>query len=472
MNYSRNLVLGFVFLGVATFFSCSKQPYEQKPNIIFIMADDMGYNDLGCYGASLIETPNIDKLASEGIMFNRFYAGSSVCAPSRSVLMTGLHTGHGPIRGNMQVEPSGQMPLPAGTTTLASKLKEAGYQTALIGKWGLGIEGSEGEPSNHGFDYYFGYLDQVLAHNHYPGFLIKNGEKVFLNNDVHYLDSSHWSKGLGSYPLKKNDYSQDRFTKAALTFIEKNKEQPFFLYLPVIIPHDNGEALNGKRYSEVPSFGIYTDSIWTEEEKGYAAMITHLDHEMGLIVQKLDELGLNENTLLIFTSDNGGDSPGKFRQISNYPFRGFKRDLYEGGVRVPFLARWSGKIKAGSTSDHISAFWDLMPTFCEIAGVELNETTDGISFFPELTRKTQQHHQYLYWEFHEGNKSQAVLLGDWKGVRVNLRKKPDAPLELYNLASDPGETNDLALLYPQIVDSILQIIMVARVDDKNWPLFD
>ena len=456
---------------ITGFSSCQEDPAPQPPNIIFIMTDDQGYNDLGSYGATLIKTPVLDQMAADGMRFTQHYAGTSVCAPSRSVLMTGLHTGRTPVRGNRQVQPSGQMPLPPNTTTIAALLKEAGYTNGLIGKWGLGVEGTVGEPVNHGFDYYFGYLDQVLAHNHYPEYLLRNGDRIYLNNIVQYLPEDHWSAGLGSYPLEMNDYSQDHFTREALKFVENNKDNPFFLYYPVIIPHDNGEALPGKRYAEVPSFGIYADSTWTEEEKGYAAMITHLDGEIGKLLDKLDELGLAENTIVFFTSDNGGDSPGMFRDISNYPFRGTKRDLYEGGIRVPLLVRWTGTIQPGTVTGHMSAFWDFMPTFCELAGVESPEFTDGISMLPTLLGKDhQQEHEYLYWEFHERTKKQAIRKGDWKLVRKNIVNEPDRPLELYNLASDPGESNDLATVYPEIVKELRQLMRQAHHPDPNWPL--
>jgi len=446
---------------------------EQKPetpNIIFIITDDQGYNDLGSYGAEIIKTPNLDRLAEEGMRFTNFYAGTSVCAPSRSAFITGQHTGHTPVRGNRQWEPSGQMPLPTGTVTISSLLKGAGYTNALIGKWGLGIDVTEGNPLKHGFDHYFGYLDQVLAHNHTPEFLIRNDEKVMLNNKVEYLSEDHWSKGLGSYPIEMNEFSQDLFTIEALQFVEENKDNPFFLYYPVIIPHDNGEALPGKRYSEVPSFGLYADSLWTEEEKGYAAMLTYLDTELGKLFDKITELGLDENTLIIFTSDNGGQSPGKFYDLSNKPFRGIKRDLYEGGIRVPMIARWKGTIPAGTVSDYIGASWDFMPTFCEMAGIPIPETTDGLSILPTLTGNpdNQQQHNYLYWEFHENNKKQAVRKGKWKAVRNNVQDDPSGPIELYDLETDPGETTDLSARFPDVTTEMTYLMDNTRREDPHW----
>ncbi|MFP4288238.1 MAG: arylsulfatase [Bacteroidales bacterium] len=441
---------------------------DQKPNIIYILTDDLGYNDLGSFGSELIKTPVLDQMAEDGMRFTQHYAGSAVCAPSRSVLMTGLHSGNTPVRGNRQVEPSGQMPLPENTVTIATLLKDAGYTTGLIGKWGLGVVGTTGEPNKHGFDHYFGYLDQVLAHNHTPGFLIRNGEKVMLDNVVEYRDTSEWHKGLGSYPVEMNEFSQDLFTQEAIEFVENNQNDPFFLYYPVIIPHDNGEALPGKRYSEVPSFGIYENMDWTEEEKGYAAMITYLDEEIGKLLDKLTELNLDENTLVIFTSDNGGQSPGRFLDISNYPYRGIKRQLYEGGIRVPMIARWTGTIEPGTVSNHMSAFWDVMPTFCNLAEIPTPEFTDGISFLPELTGKEQKQHEYLYWEFHEQDKKQAVRKGKWKAVRNNVAENPFGPIELYDLEKDPSENTDISFVYPEVVNQLTQLIDNTRSEDPNW----
>jgi arylsulfatase A len=409
---------------------------ETKPNIIYIMADDMGYNDLGCYGAQDIKTPNIDKMASEGIRFTNHYAGTSVCAPSRCSLMTGLTTGHCQVRGNMQWEPYGQLPLEEGTITVASKLKEAGYKTALIGKWGLGVEGTSGDPLNQGFDYSFGYLCQVLAHNHSPEFLMENGKKVYLGNKVVYTDTSHWTKGLGSYPVEIKQYSQELFTNKAIDYIVENKDHPFFLYLSVVIPHDNGEAPEGRRYSDIPSFAPYDDEEWTENEKGYAAMITYLDKDVGKILNKLRDIGLDGNTLVIFTSDNGGDSPGRFRNVSNAPFRGRKRDLYEGGIRVPMIAWWPGTIDSGRESAHLSAFWDFMPTVCDLAGVQYPDTTDGISYLPELMGKDQKSHDQLYFEFHEQGGKQAIIKDNWKCIRLNTKVANEQKVELYHLSVD------------------------------------
>ena len=464
----KNYIVLMILIGTALVQSCD-QPKKNKishPNIIFIMADDLGYGDLGCYGQESIKTPHIDKMAAEGIMFTQHYAGNTVCAPSRCSLMTGLHMGHAVVRGNIQAktEPYGQLPLSETTVTVASLLKNVGYKTAMIGKWGLGNAGGPGDPSKQGFDYYYGYLDQVLAHNYYPEYLIRNGEKEMLSNEVKYLSKDAWHKGLGSYSTKKVDYSNDLFTKDALHFIKENKENPFFLYLPYTIPHDNGEAETGQRM-EVPDFGIYKDMDWKSDQKGYAAMITRLDQAVGSILQKLKESGIDENTIVIFTSDNGPEMGYDFAKYfdSNGKFRGGKRDLYEGGIREPLIARWPGKIHPETVSDHLSAFWDFLPTACEIAGVSVPANTDGISYLPALTgKKNQPEHDYLYWEFYEGSGAKAVRKGQWKAVKNNLKNNPNSPVELYELESDPGETRNLADQYPDIVSEMDSIMLIAN----------
>ena len=443
---------------------------EKRPNIIYIMTDDMGYNDLGCYGSTRIKTPNIDRLATEGMRFTHHYAGTSVSAPSRCSLMTGKHTGHSQVRGNLEVDPYGQYPLQPNTETVATKLKEAGYATALIGKWGLGTENTVGDPLNHGFDYYFGYLCQVMAHNHCPEYLIENGKRVYLGNKVEYTAPDHWTRGRASVPTEKKVYSQQLFTDKALEFIETNKERPFFLYFPVVIPHDNGEAAKDKRYSDILSYAPYEEEEWTENEKGYAAMITYLDGEVGRIMDKLKSLGLDENTLVIFTSDNGGDSPDGFHAESNRPFRGHKRDLYEGGVRIPFIARWKGHIAEGSISDHVSAFWDFLPTVCELSGATPSTETDGISYLPTLLGQEQPKHDYLYFEFHEQGGKQAVIKGDWKCIRLNVKQPGESVTELYNLKEDIGETTDLSKQYPEKVKELTDIMNSARTESPVFKL--
>jgi len=344
-----------------------------QPNIIFILADDLGYGDLGCYGQQVIQTPNIDRMAAEGMLFTDAYAGSTVCAPSRCSLMTGLHTGHAYVRGNRESKPMGQLPLPEGTVTISTLLKSRGYQTGLIGKWGLGGPGSSGAPNNQGFDYFFGYLCQRHAHNYYPEFLFRNAERVPLANEV----AGDRADGAG-VATEKVEYSHDLFVDEALQFVERHRYEPFFLYLALTIPHANNEA--GRAGMEVPSYGPYADADWPEPQKGHAAMITRMDGDVGRLLDKLKDLGIDGDTLVLFTSDNGphregGADPAFFH--SSGPLRGIKRDLYEGGVRVPLIARWPGRVPAGSGTDHVCAFWDFLPTFCDLAGAIPPDDSDG-----------------------------------------------------------------------------------------------
>lgn len=449
------------------------QSQNLKPNIIYIMADDLGYADVGCYGQKLIKTPNIDQLAAEGMRFTNHYAGTSVCAPSRCVLMTGMHMGNVEIRGNKQWQPQGQMPISKETVTVAEKMKEAGYATGMIGKWGLGNTVTTGDPNKQGWDFFYGYTDQVLAHNYWPEYLIKNGEKIYLENEVKYLDTAAWHKGLGSYSTQKKQYSNDLFTEEAISFIDSHQQEPFFLYLPYTIPHNNGEALPGQKM-EVPDFGSYKNKEWAADSLGYAAMIERLDNYVGQIVDKVDALGIGQRTLIIFTSDNGPmqERVGFTRFFdSNGIYRGGKRDLYEGGIRVPFIARWSGTVKAGMENNHISNFADFLPTACDIAGIESAISIDGISYLPALKGETQTPHPFLYFEFYEGGKSQAVRQAAWKAVRTGVFENPDAPWELYNLNQDPSETTNLATANPEILQALIQIAEKAHTTDPNWPLF-
>ncbi len=445
----------------------------QKPNIIYIMADDLGYADLGSYGQQLFSTPNIDQLAKEGMRFTDHYAGTAVCAPSRCVLVTGKHTGRAAIRGNRLWLPHGDTPLADSIETVAEILKPVGYTTGMIGKWGLGISETEGNANAQGWDYFYGYTDQVLAHNYWPEYLVKNGEKVMLENEVKYLDTTAWHRGYGSYSTVKKEYSNDLFTTEALNFIEREKDNPFLLYLPYTIPHNNGEAPAGQK-QEVPEFGSYAEKDWAADTIGYAAMIERLDNYVGQIVQKIDDLGLDENTLIIFTSDNG---PMQERVgftaffDSNGQLRGGKRDLYEGGIRIPFIARWKGKVQAGSESDHPSYFTDFLATACDIAGIEPPSDTDGISYLPTLLGETQPKHEYLYFEFHEGNKAQAIRSGKWKAVRNNVFTDPDAAWELYDLSKDIAESNNIAGEYAEKVAELAAMAEKAHVTDAEWPLF-
>jgi len=442
---------------------------RKKPNIIFILADDLGYGDLGCYGQQKIATPNLDQMAAEGMRFTDHYAGSTVCAPSRCALMTGLHTGHCYVRGNREAKPMGQTPLPDETVTVAELLKQAGYVTGLIGKWGLGGPGSTGAPNKQGFDYFYGYLCQRHAHNYYPEFLLRNEEMVTLKgNKV----ANPQPDGAG-VAIERAQYSHDLLTEEALAFIPRNKDRPFFLYLAYTIPHANNEA--GQEGMEVPSLEPYADKDWPQPQKGHAAMITRMDRDIGRLFATLAELGLDENTLVMFSSDNGphregGNNPD-FND-SNGPLRGIKRDLYEGGIRVPMIARWKGVIKAGSVTNHVSAFWDFLPSCCELVGVKTPSGLDGISMVPTLLGQDnkQKRHEFLYWEFHEQGKKQAVRMGQWKGVRLNVEKNPDGPIELYTLKEDVAEEHNVADQYPQIVAKIANYMKIAQTPSEYWSL--
>ena len=437
-----------------------------RPNIIFILADDLGYGDLGCYGQKTIKTPNIDQLAEEGMKFTDHYAGSTVCAPSRCCLMTGLHTGHALIRAN------GNVPLRPSDVTVAELLKAVGYRTGIIGKWGLGEPETTGIPNKQGFDYWFGYLNQRHAHNYYPSYLWRNEEKYPLKNEVNHIIGGR-DRTPGGVATKRVEYSHDLMAVEALNFIKKNKDKPFFLYLPFTIPHANNEA--GSKGMEVPSFGQYADKDWPEPQKGHAAMITRMDGDIGRLMSLLKTLGLDEKTLVMFSSDNGphkegGGDPAFFD--ASGPLKGYKRALYEGGIRVPMIARWPGKIKAGSTSNHVSAFWDFLPTCCELAGADAPEGIDGISMVPTFLgrRRQQKKHDALYWEFHEQGKKQAVRMGNWKGVRLNVAKKPDGPIELYNLKDDIGENNNVAHRHPEIVAKIEKHLKSLRTPSEHWKM--
>jgi arylsulfatase A-like enzyme len=437
-----------------------------RPNILLIVADDLGYGDLGSYGQKNIRTPALDRLAAGGMRFTAHYAGSTVCAPSRSALMTGLHTGHTPIRGNSEVKPMGQRPLPDAVVTIAEILKSAGYSTALIGKWGLGGPGSSGEPNRQGFDYFFGYLCQRHAHNYYPEFLFRNTERVPLRN----VSAEPKREDGAGVAVERAEYSADLIASEVLSFLDRRRDAPFFLAWTATLPHANNEA--GARGMEVPEYGEYADRDWPEPQKGHAAMISRLDRDVGRVLDKLDALGLAANTLVLFTSDNGphregGNNPD-FND-SNGPLRGIKRDLYEGGIRVPLIARWPGRIAAGAVSRHVCAFWDYLPTFATLAGAKPPDGLDGISFEAELTGRSsaQKTHDFLYWEFHEGQASkQAVRMGRWKGVRLS----PSAPLELYDLDADSGETRDLAAAHPEVAARIREYLKTARTESGAWPL--
>jgi len=431
-----------------------------KPNIIFILVDDLGYGDLGCYGQEVIQTPNIDRMAAEGMVFTDHYAGSTVCAPSRCCLMTGKHTGHAYVRGNARV------PLRDSDVTVAELLKQAGYTTGIIGKWGLGEPDTTGIPNRQGFDYWFGYLNQRHAHNYYPDYLWRNEQKVELANEVRPVNPP------GGVATKRVEYSHDLFAEESLAFIERHMDKPFFLYLACTIPHANNEARN--KGMEVPSYGPYADEDWPDAQKGHAAMITRMDSDVGRLLAKLQALGIDDNTLVFFSSDNGphkegGADPEFFS--SSGPLRGYKRALYEGGIRVPMIARWPDKIAPGSGSDLVSAFWDFLPTCCDLVGAMPPPEIDGFSMLPTLLGRPdrQRRHRFLYWEFHEQGKKQAVRMGDWKGARLRVAKNPDGPIELYNLKADLGETTDVAAEHPDIVALMAGLMKDARSPSEHWP---
>lgn len=430
---------------------------QARPNIIFILADDLGYGDLGCYGQQRIQTPHLDRLATQGMRFTQFYSGSPVCAPSRNVLMTGQHTGHTTIRGNAKIN------LRSDEVTIASVLKAAGYATGLIGKWGLGQTGSSGYPLKQGFDYFFGYVNQTMAHNYYPTYLVRNEERVPLRNVV--PNPGPDDQGVASV---KVDYSADLFADDAVRFIREHQRKPFFLYFATTLPHANNEAK--EEGMEVPDYGRYEKENWPEPSKGYAAMVTRLDAQVGRLLEELKQLGLEENTLVIFSSDNGphregGNDPDFFN--SSGPLRGIKRDLYEGGIRVPLIVRWPDRTPRGATSDHVGYFGDFMATFVEICGVTPPAQTDGVSLLPTISgsAKTQKQHEFLYWEFYEGASAQAVRMGKWKAVRSPMHT---GQMELYDLSNDLSEKRDLADEHPEMVQQAAAVMQRAHVPSADW----
>ncbi len=494
ISFSTVICLCLIFPGCANEYESENNADTDPPNIIYIIADDLGYGDLGSFGQEQILTPNLDLMAEEGMRFTDHYSGSTVCAPARSVLLTGFHSGRTQIRGNREQMPIGQYPLMYGTVTISSLLQHHGYATGGFGKWGLGYPGSSGVPSLQGFDEFFGFLGQRRAHFFYPEFLfhdVKGEElqRVYLEGNVVDDTPPHDNfqhPGSGK-PIEQVHYSPDVIHAEAMRFIEENREYPFFLYYPSQIPHASmtvpDEALeiyldeNGNSiFEEDPySVGHYTEQAMPAA--AYAAMITHLDKQVGEILQKLEELGISENTLVIFTSDNGSHSEGGYHYSmidSNGPLRGGKRDLYEGGIRVPTIAWWPGKVEAGTVSDHISGFQDMLPTFSELAGVTPPPGIDGISMVPVLLGEgEQQQHEYLYWEFHAQGGKQAVRRDNWKAVRLDVSQNPENALfELYNLEEDIGEENDISGQHPDIVEQMLNYMEEAHIPNEVFPLFD
>jgi arylsulfatase A-like enzyme len=431
------------------------------PNIVLIQADDLGYGDLSAYGQRRFTTPALDHLAREGLRFRHYYAGSTVCAPSRAALMTGLHTGHAPIRGN------GDFPLRAEDVTVASALREAGYRTAVIGKWGLGRRGTTGQPDRKGFEYSFGFLDHRQAHRQFTDYLYRDAERV--------------AADLG------REYVNDLFTREALSFIEKADPRPFFLYLNYTVPHAElrvpGDALQPfrGRFPETPFVNAKADARTTgadHESLGYrsqptphaafAAMVTRMDRDIGRLLDRLRARGLEERTLVLFTSDNGphregGGDPAFFESAGG--LRGIKRDLYEGGIRVPMIARWPGVVPAGVVSDQVWAHWDVFPTLAELASARVPRGLDGISMAAALRGHSQPSDRFLYWEFHERGFQQAVRTGRWKAIR----EEPSRPLLLYDLTADPVEAKDVAGAHPDVVARIESFLATARTASSDWP---
>ncbi|MFY0714921.1 arylsulfatase [Seonamhaeicola sp. NFXS20] len=444
---------------------------NSKPNIIYILADDLGYGDLSCYGQENFTTPNIDKLAAEGMLFTQHYSGSTVCAPSRSALLTGMHTGHTAIRGNREIKPEGQYPIPDSTYTLAELLKKGGYVTGAFGKWGLGFPGSEGDPTNQGFDVFYGYNCQRLGHHYYPYHVWSNKDSIVL---------------AGNAGHKTEQYGPQLIHEKSIEFLEKNKDTTFFMYVPTIIPHAElvapdsimdkyrGKYLPEKEFKGVDEGPKYRQGRYASQKEShaaFAAMIEVMDNHVGEIMAKVKELGIEDNTIIVFTSDNGphkegGADPEYFN--SNGSLKGFKRDLYEGGIRVPMIAKWPEKIKPGTKNNLISAFWDVFPTFSEVAEMPVPKNLDGISFLPALLNKpeNQKQHEYLYWEFHERGGRQAVRKGNWKAVKYNVLKNPNTPMELYDLSKDIGEEHNVASKHPEIVKEMENIFNEARTPSK------
>jgi arylsulfatase A len=459
----------FIIIFLVAGFATAAQK-NSRPNIIFILADDLGYGEIGCYGQQKIETPNIDRLAKKGLRFTQFYSGTAVCAPARASFLTGVHTGHVSVRGNKSFQPEGQTPLPDSVASFVNLLQKNGYATAAFGKWGLGYITTSGDPNKKGFDKFYGYNCQSLAHDYFPMYLWDNHQQVDLS--VNKTSDSIYSASL--------------IHSKAIQYIQQAGTEPFFLYLPytlphgdVIGPHDEFYNYYAKKFNEQPLTG---KNLTTPEHNvrpeplphaQFAAMVARLDKYVGEIIKTVADKGFADNTLIIFTSDNGphkenGGDPEFFN--SNGIFRGIKRDLYEGGIRVPFIAYWPGKIKPGTT-EQIAALWDMYPTFLNFAGIGLPKNIDGYSLLPTFfQRRKQKQHEYFYWEFHENDGRQAVRLDNWKGVKLAVNKSADAPIELYDLKKDPQEQNNIASKFPSVVKRIEAIMKQEHLPNPDWPL--
>lgn len=417
---------------------------SDRPNIIFILCDDLAQGDLGCYGQKLIQTPSLDRMAREGTMFPQFYSGTSVCAPSRSSLMTGLHMGHCPVRANREVQPEGQKPLPEGTVTVAQVLKKAGYATACTGKWGMGMFDTSGSPLKLGFDHFYGYNCQRHAHSYFPDHLWNNDRRVELDGKT---------------------YAMDLIGRDTLDWVRSQASGPFFLYHAITLPH-------GK--FEIDDLGIYKDKPWTDLQKTYAAMVTRLDSDVGRLLDLLKELKIDDNTLVLFAGDNGASFDPKsevgklFDQSMGGRLRGYKRGLYEGGLRQAGIARWPGQVPAGRVCEQPWAFWDFLPTAAELAGTKVSSAHDGLSMVSLLKGGEAPGREAFYWELHEGASLQAVRFGSWKAVRNG----PSKPVELYDLAKDAAESTDVSASHPDLVARATELMKTLRTDSPDWPLVD
>lgn len=448
--------LSLLLIALATGTLVCEAASASKPNVIFILSDDLAQGDLGCYGQKLIQTPNIDRMASDGTRYTQAYCGTTVCAPSRTSLMTGLHMGHSPVRANWEIGAEGQLPLPAGTFTVAQLLKSVGYSTACVGKWGMGMFDTTGSPLKLGFDHFYGYNCQRHSHSYFPTYLY-NDDKRF---DLPGNDGNTMIEGKGAI------YAQDLIADETLKWVRSQKDKPFFLYYSITLPHGT---------DQINEQGIYQERPWSEEEKNYAAMVTRLDSDVGRLLALLKELNLDNNTLVMIAGDNGSSFDPKsqmgkrFDQAAN-GLRGFKRELYEGGLRQAAIARWPGVVPAGRVSDEPWAFWDFLPTAAELSGATIPSDfkPDGFSLVSFLKGGTAPQREYFYWELHENASLQALRWGEWKAIRNG----PSKPIEIYNLKTDAAESRNLAAEKPELVAKAGAMMKAARVEDPNFPMRD
>lgn len=461
----RHMLVGLFAVAVMV---ASGLAADRHPNIVYIMADDLGYSELGCYGQRKIKTPNIDRMAAEGMRFTQHYTSAPVCAPARCALMTGKYGGHAIVRDNYEAHPTdylfkdefgGQFPLPADTVTVATILKNAGYVTGAFGKWGLGQVGTSGDPLKHGLDRFFGYNCQRHAHNLFPRYLVDNDSKRILPGNTRGLTGKQ--------------YGPQVIADEMLKFVRQNKDRPFFVYYPTVVPHlalqvpDEALRQYQDKWPETP----YTGRSYLPNptpRATYAAMISFMDQQVGRLLSLLKQLGLDENTIVFFTSDNGttylrGQVDYEFFE-SVGPLRGLKGSVYEGGIREPLVVRWPGHIKPNTVSDLPSAQYDALATLADVAGVAAPADTDGISYLPTLLGHAgqQKHHDYLFWDFAGYGGQLAVRMGRWKGVKQNVKKNPDVALELYDLDTDIGEQHNVAAEHPDVVAKIDQTVLAAR----------